>query len=185
MEGRYAISEVARLTFTQPPYMQRIDRPGHFVEPTIVTGLPHDAKTVHKETFAPILYVLKYKVRPELAVMHEDGYLSSSINLPPPSPSFPFRCPPPPPPPPPQDLDEAIAWNNEVEQGLTSSVFTTNMEKMFRWLGPAGSDCGIVNVNIPTSGAEIGGAFGGEKATGGGRESGSDAWKGYMRRSTW
>ncbi len=84
-----------------------------------------------------------------------------------------------------QDLDEAISWNNEVEQGLTSSLFTAGMDKMFKWLGPAGSDCGIVNVNIPTSGAEIGGAFGGEKATGGGRESGSDAWKGYMRRSTW
>ena len=72
-----------------------------------------------------------------------------------------------------------------MEQGLTSSVFTGSLDKVFKWLGPSGSDCGIVNVNIPTSGAEIGGAFGGEKATGGGRESGSDAWKGYMRRSTW
>ena len=84
-----------------------------------------------------------------------------------------------------QDFEEAISWNNEVEQGLTSSVFTGSLDKVFKWLGPSGSDCGIVNVNIPTSGAEIGGAFGGEKATGGGRESGSDAWKGYMRRSTW
>ena len=84
-----------------------------------------------------------------------------------------------------QDFDEAISWNNEVDQGLTSSVFTRSLDKVFKWLGPSGSDCGIVNVNIPTSGAEIGGAFGGEKATGGGRESGSDAWKGYMRRSTW
>ena len=69
--------------------------------------------------------------------------------------------------------------------GLSSSLFTRDMERVFKWLGPAGSDCGIVNVNIPTSGAEIGGAFGGEKHTGGGRESGSDAWKQYMRRSTW
>ena len=84
-----------------------------------------------------------------------------------------------------QDMDEAISWNNEVEHGLTSSIFTGSLGNVFKWLGPSGSDCGIVNVNIPTSGAEIGGAFGGEKATGGGRETGSDAWKGYMRRSTW
>jgi len=83
-----------------------------------------------------------------------------------------------------KDLDEAIKWNNEVEQGLSSSLFTTNMQNLFKWIGPKGSDCGLVNLNIPTSGAEIGGAFGGEKATGGGRESGSDAWKQYMRRST-
>uniref|UniRef100_A0A8C1VQZ5 aldehyde dehydrogenase (NAD(+)) n=1 Tax=Cyprinus carpio TaxID=7962 RepID=A0A8C1VQZ5_CYPCA len=80
--------------------------------------------------------------------------------------------------------DEAFAWNNEVKQGLSSSIFTKDMGRVFRWLGPKGSDCGIVNVNIPTSGAEIGGAFGGEKHTGGGRESGSDSWKQYMRRST-
>jgi len=116
---------------------------GNFVEPTIITGLSHDSPVVHRETFAPIVYVLK--------------------------------C---------SSLDEAIAWNNEVEQGLSSSLFTQNMGNMFKWIGPKGSDCGIVNVNIPTSGAEIGGAFGGEKATGGGRESGSDAWKQYMRRST-
>ena len=82
-------------------------------------------------------------------------------------------------------LDEAIAWNNEVDQGLSSSLFTQNINNLFKWTGPKGSDCGIVNVNIPTSGAEIGGAFGGEKHTGGGRESGSDSWKAYMRRSTW
>nr|XP_002126064.1 alpha-aminoadipic semialdehyde dehydrogenase [Ciona intestinalis] len=82
------------------------------------------------------------------------------------------------------DLDSAIQWNNEVDQGLTSSVFTQSLSNIFKWIGPKGSDCGIVNVNIPTSGAEIGGAFGGEKHTGGGRESGSDAWKQYMRRST-
>ncbi|XP_041088292.1 alpha-aminoadipic semialdehyde dehydrogenase [Polyodon spathula] len=120
-----------------------IDRPGNYVEPTIVTGLAHSAPIVHTETFAPILYVLKFKTE-----------------------------------------EEAFARNNEVKQGLSSSIFTTDMGKVFRWLGPKGSDCGIVNVNIPTSGAEIGGAFGGEKHTGGGRESGSDAWKQYMRRST-
>ncbi|XP_064461408.1 alpha-aminoadipic semialdehyde dehydrogenase-like [Ornithodoros turicata] len=122
---------------------KRVDGPGNFVEPTIVTGLPHDAAVVHRETFAPIVYVLK--------------------------------C---------NDLDEAIKWNNEVEQGLSSSLFTQNIGNVFKWVGPKGSDCGIVNVNIPTSGAEIGGAFGGEKHTGGGRESGSDSWKQYMRRST-
>ncbi|KAG7253951.1 hypothetical protein CRUP_017794 [Coryphaenoides rupestris] len=120
-----------------------IDRPGNYVEPTIITGLAHDAPIVHTETFVPILYVLKFKGE-----------------------------------------EEAFAWNNEVKQGLSSSIFTKDMGRVFRWLGPKGSDCGIVNVNIPTSGAEIGGAFGGEKHTGGGRESGSDSWKQYMRRST-
>ncbi|XP_004384346.1 alpha-aminoadipic semialdehyde dehydrogenase [Trichechus manatus latirostris] len=120
-----------------------MDRPGNYVEPTIVTGLAHDASIVHTETFAPILYVFKFK-----------------------------------------NEDDAFAWNNEVKQGLSSSVFTKDLGRIFRWLGPKGSDCGIVNVNVPTNGAEIGGAFGGEKHTGGGRESGSDAWKQYMRRST-
>ncbi|CAH1254137.1 alpha-aminoadipic semialdehyde dehydrogenase-like [Branchiostoma lanceolatum] len=120
-----------------------VDRPGFYVEPTIVTGLPHDAEVVHRETFAPIVYALKTK-----------------------------------------DMEEAITWNNEVKQGLSSSIFTGNLGNVFKWIGPKGSDCGIVNVNIPTSGAEIGGAFGGEKHTGGGRESGSDAWKQYMRRAT-
>uniref|UniRef100_A0A3B3HNF1 Aldehyde dehydrogenase 7 family, member A1 n=1 Tax=Oryzias latipes TaxID=8090 RepID=A0A3B3HNF1_ORYLA len=120
-----------------------MDRPGNYVEPTIITGLPHNAPIVHTETFVPILYVLKFKTE-----------------------------------------EEAFAWNNEVQQGLSSSIFTKDMGRVFRWLGPKGSDCGIVNVNIPTSGAEIGGAFGGEKHTGGGRESGSDSWKQYMRRST-
>jgi aldehyde dehydrogenase (NAD+) len=82
------------------------------------------------------------------------------------------------------DLDEAIHLNNDVPAGLSSSIFTTDVREADRFCGPAGSDCGIVNVNIGTSGAEIGGAFGGEKETGGGRESGSDAWKAYMRRST-
>ncbi|XP_040825402.1 alpha-aminoadipic semialdehyde dehydrogenase isoform X3 [Ochotona curzoniae] len=120
-----------------------MDRPGNYVEPTIITGLAHDAAIAHTETFAPILYVFKFK-----------------------------------------DEEEVFAWNNEVKQGLSSSIFTKDLGRIFHWLGPRGSDCGIVNVNIPTSGAEIGGAFGGEKHTGGGRESGSDAWKQYMRRST-
>ncbi|KAH7565596.1 hypothetical protein JRO89_XS09G0232200 [Xanthoceras sorbifolium] len=81
-------------------------------------------------------------------------------------------------------LEEAIEINNSVPQGLSSSIFTNKPEIIFKWIGPHGSDCGIVNVNIPTNGAEIGGAFGGEKATGGGREAGSDSWKQYMRRST-
>jgi aldehyde dehydrogenase family 7 protein A1 len=81
-------------------------------------------------------------------------------------------------------LDEAIKLNNCVPQGLSSSIFTKNLQNYFRWVGPTGSDCGIVNCNIGPSGAEIGGAFGGEKETGGGRESGSDSWKQYMRRST-
>lgn len=81
-------------------------------------------------------------------------------------------------------LTDAIALNNDVSQGLSSALFSTKLEDISLWVGPLGSDCGIVNVNIGTSGAEIGGAFGGEKATGGGRECGSDSWKNYMRRST-
>jgi aldehyde dehydrogenase (NAD+) len=81
-------------------------------------------------------------------------------------------------------LDEAIAIHNGVPQGLSSAIFTTNLLTAEKFLSSTGSDCGIANVNIGTSGAEIGGAFGGEKETGGGRESGSDAWKGYMRRQT-
>jgi aldehyde dehydrogenase (NAD+) len=81
-------------------------------------------------------------------------------------------------------LDQAIAMQNGVDQGLSSSIFTNSMRSAERFLGPAGSDCGIANVNAGTSGAEIGGAFGGEKETGGGRESGSDSWKAYMRRQT-
>ncbi len=81
-------------------------------------------------------------------------------------------------------MEEAIRLHNDVPQGLTSAIFTTNMLEAERFLSTVGSDCGIANVNIGTSGAEIGGAFGGEKETGGGRESGSDAWKAYMRRQT-
>jgi len=120
-----------------------MDRQGFYVEPTIISNLKGDAPVVMKETFAPILYVMK--------------------------------C---------SSLEEGIKINNQVDQGLSSSLFTQNLGQIFKWLGPKGSDCGIVNVNIPTSGAEIGGAFGGEKHTGGGRESGSDSWKQYMRRST-
>ena len=122
---------------------EAIDRPGNFVLPAIVTGLTNDAEIVQHETFAPILYVMKYK-----------------------------------------ELDEAIEMQNAVPQGLSSSIFTTNLKRAEAFLSAAGSDCGIANVNIGTSGAEIGGAFGGEKETGGGRESGSDAWKAYMRRQT-
>lgn len=121
---------------------RRLDRPGFFVEPTIVRARA-DMPIVREETFAPILYVMTYT-----------------------------------------DLNEAIALQNDVEQGLSSSIFTDSLSEAERFLAPDGSDCGIANVNIGTSGAEIGGAFGGEKATGGGRESGSDAWKTYMRRQT-
>ena len=82
------------------------------------------------------------------------------------------------------DFDEAIRLHNDVPQGLSSSIFTTDLREAERFLSADGSDCGIANVNIGPSGAEIGGAFGGEKETGGGRESGSDVWKAYMRRST-
>jgi aldehyde dehydrogenase (NAD+) len=120
-----------------------IEGKGFFVRPAIVTGLSNDAAIVQHETFAPILYVMKFK-----------------------------------------SLEEAIHLQNDVPQGLSSSIFTTNLKAAEAFLGAAGSDCGIANVNIGTSGAEIGGAFGGEKETGGGRESGSDAWKAYMRRQT-
>ena len=83
-----------------------------------------------------------------------------------------------------ETLDEALAIHNSVPQGLSSAIFTTNLLSAERFLSHEGSDCGIANVNIGTSGAEIGGAFGGEKETGGGREAGSDAWKAYMRRQT-
>jgi aldehyde dehydrogenase (NAD+) len=82
------------------------------------------------------------------------------------------------------ELDEAIHIQNDVPQGLSSAIMTNNLREAEQFLSCAGSDCGIANVNIGTSGAEIGGAFGGEKETGGGRESGSDAWKAYMRRQT-
>jgi aldehyde dehydrogenase (NAD+) len=82
------------------------------------------------------------------------------------------------------DVEQAIAANNDVPQGLSSAIFTMNVRAAERFLSATGSDCGIANVNIGTSGAEIGGAFGGEKETGGGRESGSDSWKAYMRRQT-
>ncbi len=119
------------------------DGKGNFVLPTVITGLKNSDPVVQTETFAPILYVMKYKT-----------------------------------------LDEAFAMHNDVPQGLSSAIFTQNVKHAERFLSSVGSDCGIANVNIGTSGAEIGGAFGGEKETGGGRESGSDAWKVYMRRQT-
>jgi aldehyde dehydrogenase (NAD+) len=101
------------------------------------------AGTVLQETFAPILYVLRYR-----------------------------------------EFDYALRLNNEVPQGLSSAIFTNDLREAERFLSAGGSDCGIANVNIGPSGAEIGGAFGGEKETGGGRESGSDSWRAYMRRQT-
>ena len=115
---------------------------GYYVKPTIISAQNH-WEIVQEETFAPILYVMKYS-----------------------------------------SIDEAISLHNDVPQGLSSSIFTTNIRNAERFLSNRGSDCGIANVNIGTSGAEIGGAFGGEKETGGGRESGSDSWKQYMRRQT-
>lgn len=114
----------------------------YYVRPALVE-MPEQSKVVCEETFAPILYVMRYK-----------------------------------------SLEQAIALNNAVPQGLSSSIFTTDIREAELFLSSVGSDCGIANVNIGTSGAEIGGAFGGEKQTGGGRESGSDAWRAYMRRST-
>jgi aldehyde dehydrogenase (NAD+) len=119
-----------------------LDRPGNFVQPTIVVAR-HDMEIVRTETFAPVLYLIPF-----------------------------------------DNLDDAIRMHNEVDHGLSSSIFTDRLQHAERFLSSAGSDCGIANVNIGTSGAEIGGAFGGEKDTGGGRESGSDSWKAYMRRQT-
>jgi aldehyde dehydrogenase (NAD+) len=115
---------------------------GCYVTPSLVV-MPEQTDLVREETFAPLLWVLRY-----------------------------------------DDLDEAIAIHNDVPQGLASSIFTRDVREAGRFTGPLGSDCGIVNVNVGPSGAEVGGAFGGEKATGGGRETGSDAWKAYMRRAT-
>src|SRR5690242_2324552 len=120
-----------------------IEGKGNFVLPTIVTGLSNDAAIVQHETFAPILYVMKFG-----------------------------------------SLEQALDMQNAVPQGLSSAIFTQNLKSAEAFLSASGSDCGIANVNIGTSGAEIGGAFGGEKETGGGRESGSDAWRAYMRRQT-
>ncbi|MCB0402776.1 MAG: aldehyde dehydrogenase family protein [Flavobacteriales bacterium] len=116
---------------------------GCYVKPCIIEASNH-FEIVQEETFAPILYLLKYK----------------------------------------GDVENAIATQNDVAQGLSSAIMTESMKEAQKFMSYAGSDCGIANVNIGTSGAEIGGAFGGEKETGGGRESGSDAWKIYMRRQT-
>lgn len=121
---------------------EALEEAGNYVRPALAEVENH-YKIVQEETFAPILYLMKYST-----------------------------------------VDEAIAMQNGVKQGLSSSMFTLNMREAEGFLSAAGSDCGIANINIGTSGAEIGGAFGGEKETGGGRESGSDAWKGYMRRQT-
>ncbi len=115
---------------------------GYYVRPALVE-MREQTELMHRETFAPILYVSRYR-----------------------------------------DFEQALAWHNAVPQGLASSIFTSDMREAERFMSVAGSDCGIVNVNIGPSGAEIGGAFGGEKETGGGREAGSDAWKAYMRRAT-
>jgi aldehyde dehydrogenase (NAD+) len=120
----------------------RVNRPGFYVEPTIVRARA-DMGIVCEETFAPVLYIIEV-----------DG------------------------------LEDAVAIQNAVPQGLSSAIFTDSLRSAERFLSAVGSDCGIANVNIGTSGAEIGGAFGGEKETGGGRESGSDSWKAYMRRQT-
>ena len=119
-----------------------VERDGNFVLPTIAE-VQNEWEIVQDETFAPILYLMKYS-----------------------------------------KLQEAIEMHNNVPQGLSSSIFTQNIQNAEYFLSNRGSDCGIANVNIGTSGAEIGGAFGGEKETGGGRESGSDSWKQYMRRQT-
>ena len=116
---------------------------GNYVAPTLIEGLPPDSDIVCEETFAPILYVLRYS-----------------------------------------DLEEALAIHNCVPQGLSSAIFSNNLQEVEAFLSVVGSDCGLANVNTGTAGAEIGGAFGGEKDTGGGRESGSDAWKAYARRQT-
>jgi len=115
---------------------------GYYVKPALVE-MPRQSAVMEHETFAPILYIVRYT-----------------------------------------DLKQAIEWNNAVPQGLSSSIFTTDVREAEMFMSDSGSDCGIANVNIGPSGAEIGGAFGGEKETGGGRESGSDSWKAYMRRST-
>jgi aldehyde dehydrogenase (NAD+) len=126
------------------PEVERVDAvPGGFYVRPAIVEVGRQEGMVLQETFAPILYVLRYR-----------------------------------------DFDESIALNNNVVQGLSSSIFTNDMKEAERFLSAAGSDCGIANVNIGTSGAEIGGAFGGEKETGGGRESGSDSWRAYMRRQT-
>ena len=121
---------------------ERLNRAGVYVRPAVVE-MPAQTDIVKEETFAPILYAMKYR-----------------------------------------DFDEAIALHNDVPQGLSSCIFTSDVREAERFVSTTGSDCGIANVNIGPSGAEIGGAFGGEKATGGGRESGSDSWKAYMRRAT-
>ncbi|MCZ6817270.1 MAG: aldehyde dehydrogenase family protein, partial [Planctomycetota bacterium] len=130
------------------------DYPGGCYVTPCIATAKNEFQIVQEETFAPILYLIPYG--------QESSTGTAALN----------------------DLDEAIRLHNGVPQGLSSAIFTENLLEAERFLSAVGSDCGIANVNIGTSGAEIGGAFGGEKETGGGRESGSDAWKAYMRRQT-
>ncbi|MEW6249472.1 MAG: aldehyde dehydrogenase family protein [Planctomycetota bacterium] len=151
---------------------------GHYVKPCIAAAR-NEFKIVQEETFAPILYIIRYGrdqgtkgPKDQGEGSRERGGAGANAAG---GTCARFYV---------DDLDEAIRLHNGVPQGLSSAIFTTNLLEAERFLSAAGSDCGIANVNIGTSGAEIGGAFGGEKETGGGRESGSDSWKAYMRRQT-
>lgn len=142
MQGALEQARAAGGTVTGGARVDIAGADAFYAAPALVE-IDHQAEVVRRETFAPILYVMRYR-----------------------------------------ELDEAIAAQNDVAQGLSSSIFTLNVREAERFVSSEGSDCGIANVNIGPSGAEIGGAFGGEKETGGGREAGSDSWKAYMRRAT-
>jgi aldehyde dehydrogenase (NAD+) len=137
-----AVAQGGRILCGSQTVRQGVPAGGAYVQPAIVE-IEAGAAIVRQETFAPILYAIRYR-----------------------------------------DFERAIQIHNDVPQGLASAIFTRDVQEAERFCSVTGSDCGIANVNIGTSGAEIGGAFGGEKETGGGRESGSDAWKAYMRRAT-
>jgi aldehyde dehydrogenase (NAD+) len=143
MQKALADARAAGATITGGERLKADEAPDAFYVRPALVEIGSQTDVVKHETFAPILYVMRYK-----------------------------------------DFSEAIALQNDVPHGLSSSIFTLNLQEAEQFLSAIGSDCGIANVNIGTSGAEIGGAFGGEKETGGGRESGSDAWKQYMRRAT-
>jgi aldehyde dehydrogenase (NAD+) len=143
MQKALTDARAAGATVTGGDRVDKTEAPNAFYVRPALVEIPAQADVVKRETFAPILYVLRYK-----------------------------------------NFEDALALHNEVPQGLSSSIFTMDLREAEQFLSATGSDCGIANVNIGTSGAEIGGAFGGEKETGGGRESGSDAWKQYMRRAT-
>ncbi|WP_112606608.1 aldehyde dehydrogenase family protein [Rhizobium sp. WW22] len=142
MQAALAAAKAARGKVTGGERVENGSADAFYVRPALVE-MPEQTGPVEQETFAPILYVMKYS-----------------------------------------DFDKALALHNAVPQGLSSSIFTNDMREAETFVSARGSDCGIANVNLGPSGAEIGGAFGGEKETGGGRESGSDAWKAYMRRAT-